>query len=407
MNGRNLKIVVICILFLVLAFVMDRTSAGILDNKLKRNDTGKGDETIELLLNADDLEKDYNYQIDLKEVIPSKKQADELFEQAKSQIDKGFCEAGQEMEHVTGRVNMEDSYVSGIVEAEWMLSDYETVDIEGNIVQDAFSNSDESDGKIVNVSVVLTCGEYKQMYDFSFIAFADELDSSARLVKDIDTHIHSEMEQSGTDELVLPDEIDGVKLEWSQKKSGLVVKIALLEVIVIVLLFLSKKEKKKNELKEKNVRMQLEYPEIVSKMAVLMGAGMTVEQAWNRITSRYLNKRQKENIQKLPAYEEMLITEREISDGELGRKAYAGFAERVNIDCYQRFIRIILQSIHKGNRGVCEMLEKESEDAFNERRLLALKLGEEAGTKMLVPMMIMMIIVIAIVIAPAIIDFKM
>ena len=28
------------------------------------------------------------------------------------------------------------------------------------------------------------------------------------------------------------------------------------------------------------------------------------------------------------------------------------------------------------------MLEKESEDAFDERRLLALKLGEEAGTKM-------------------------
>lgn len=88
------------------------------------------------------------------------------------------------------------------------------------------------------------------------------------------------------------------------------------------------------------------------------------------------------------------------------RKAYAGFAERVKLPCYQKLIRIILQSIHKGSKGVCEMLEKESEDAFDERRLLALKLGEEAGTKMLMPMMIMMAIVIAIVIAPAIIDFK-
>lgn len=407
MNGkRNLKIVVMGVLFLVLAFVMDRTSDGISDNKLKRNDTGQGDESVELLLNADGLEKDYDYQFELKEVIPSKQQAEELFEQAKMQIDESFCEKGQEMEHVTGHVNMEDCYVSGIVEAEWMLSDYEIVDIEGNVQQEAFSDN-KSEGRLLEASVVLTCGEYKQMYDFSFVAFADELDDSARLIKDIDTHIQNEMEQSGTAELVLPDEVDGVKLEWSQKKSGLVAKIALLEVIVIVLLFLSKKEKQKNELKEKNVRMQLEYPEIVSKMAVLMGSGMTVEQAWNRITARYLDKRQKEYTQKQPAYEEMLITEREISDGEIGRKAYAGFAERVNIECYQRFIRIILQSIHKGNRGVCEMLEKESEDAFNERRLLALKLGEEAGTKMLVPMMIMMTIVIAIVIAPAVIDFKM
>ncbi|WP_455721515.1 secretion system protein F [Agathobacter sp.] len=407
MNGkRNLKIAVMCVFFLVLAFVMDKTSDGISDNTLKRNDTGQGDESVELLLNADGLEKDYSYELELKEVIPSKQQADELFEQAKAQIDESFCEEGQTTEHVTGRVNMEDSYVSGTVEAEWTLSDYEIVDVEGNVLQEAFSDGDESEGRLVNASVVLTCAEYKQMYDFSFIAFADELDKSARLVKDIDTHIQAEMNESGTAELILPDEVDGVRLEWSQRKSGLVAKIALLEVVAIVLLFLSKKEKQKNELKERNVMMQLEYPEIVSKMAVLMGAGMTVEQAWNRITARYLDKRQKEKAQKLPAYEEMLITEREISDGEIGRKAYAGFAERVNIECYQRFIRIILQSIHKGSKGVCEMLEKESDDAFNERRLLALKLGEEAGTKMLVPMMLMMTIVIAIVIAPAIINFK-
>lgn len=408
MNGkRNLKTAIICVIFLLLAFIMDKTSDGISDNTLTRNDAGQGDESVELLLNADGLEKDYSYELDLKEVIPSKQQADELFEQAKAQIDESFCEEGQTMEHVTGHVNMKDSYASGTVEAEWTLSDYEIVDVEGNVLQEAFSDNDESEGRLVNASVVLTCAEYKQMYDFSFAVFADELDKSARLVKDIDTHIQEEMNQSGTAELVLPDEVDGVKLEWSQKKSNLVAQIALLEVVVIVLLFLSKKEKQKNELKERNMMMQLEYPEIVSKMAVLMGAGMTVEQAWNRITARYIDKRQKEKAQKLPAYEEMLITEREISDGEIGRKAYAGFAERVNIECYQRFIRIILQSIHKGNKGVCEMLEKESDDAFNERRLLAMKLGEEAGTKMLVPMMLMMTIVIAIVIAPAIINFKM
>lgn len=138
-----------------------------------------------------------------------------------------------------------------------------------------------------------------------------------------------------------------------------------------------------------------------------MGSGMTVEQAWNRITARYLDKRKNNDENIMPAYEEMLVTEREISDGMTGRKAYAGFAERVKLPCYQKLARIILQSIHIGSKGVCEMLEKESEDAFDERRLLALKLGEEAGTKMLMPMMIMMAIVIAIVIAPAIIDFKM
>jgi 1,4-dihydroxy-2-naphthoate octaprenyltransferase len=47
----------------------------------------------------------------------------------------------------------------------------------------------------------------------------------------------------------------------------------------------------------------------------------------------------------------------------------------------------------------------ETETAFEERRTLARKLGEEAGTKMLFPLMLMMGIVMAIVLMPAIFEF--
>lgn len=49
----------------------------------------------------------------------------------------------------------------------------------------------------------------------------------------------------------------------------------------------------------------------------------------------------------MPAYEEMLVTEREISDGVTGRKAYAGFAERVKLPCYQKLVRIIYRVFTK------------------------------------------------------------
>jgi len=54
-----------------------------------------------------------------------------------------------------------------------------------------------------------------------------------------------------------------------------------------------------------------------------------------------------------------------------------------------------------------QRLEKEAADAFQSRKLMAKKAGEEAGTKMLIPLMMMMMLVIAIVIAPAIVEFKM
>ncbi len=57
--------------------------------------------------------------------------------------------------------------------------------------------------------------------------------------------------------------------------------------------------------------------------------------------------------------------------GKVEEKAYQRFLQRVDLGCYQRFIRILLQSLVKGNKGICTMLEKESDDAFKERKLLA------------------------------------
>ena len=54
------------------------------------------------------------------------------------------------------------------------------------------------------------------------------------------------MSKTGTKKLTLPDEVDGVKLSWSQEKSNTAAKIAMLEVVVIVLLVLEKKEKKED-----------------------------------------------------------------------------------------------------------------------------------------------------------------
>jgi len=52
------------------------------------------------------------------------------------------------------------------------------------------------------------------------------------------------------------------------------------------------------------------------------------------------------------------------------------------------------------------MLEKESLEAFEERKNMAKRLGEEAGIKLLAPMAIMLIIVMIIVIVPAMLSFQ-
>ena len=54
-----------------------------------------------------------------------------------------------------------------------------------------------------------------------------------------------------------------------------------------------------------------------------------------------------------------------------------------------------------GNRNLMDKLEEEAERVFLERKNTARKLGEEASTKLLIPMMLMLMVVMGIVIVPA------
>jgi len=52
------------------------------------------------------------------------------------------------------------------------------------------------------------------------------------------------------------------------------------------------------------------------------------------------------------------------------------------------------------------LFKRRSEQAYEQRVLLAKRLGEEASTKMLIPLMLMMVLVMGIVMIPAIISFS-
>lgn len=399
---RILQAGVICLVFLLMAGYME-ASGHILNgkNQLIRGSPGSAGQQLELQLNAEDLLKDYDYNLDVPAAGITKTEAEKYFEQAKKEIDKSFFSNGERAEHVTLSVNMESSYAGSLVQAEWFLDQYHAVDVDGSIVEDAV----DAAGEMVGATAKLSCGDYKEEYEFSFMVYPPELSEEEQLLKDIRTAISKEGEKKGTDKFTLPARAGGVQLSWKEKKKHLVWKVLLFEVIVLVLLFLSAKERKRMEEKERKEQMQLDYSEVVNKLLILLGAGMTLKQSWNKISAQYLSKRDKKEIEKRYIYEEMMITAHEISDGESDKLAYQKFGERIDLSSYQRLVRILVQNLQTGSRGLCTLLGQEAESALEDRKALARKLGEEAGTKMLIPLICMLGIVIAIIIVPALMLF--
>ena len=113
---------------------------------------------------------------------------------------------------------------------------------------------------------------------------------------------------------------------------------------------------------------------------------MSVRNAWQRITEDY--RKNKERTGRRKAYEEMIYTENQMKN------------KAAESECYEEY-GMLSQNLRKGSKGLSELLKRETGEMFEERKKQARKLGEEAGTKLMIPLFMMLAVVFIIVIVPA------
>ena len=61
----------------------------------------------------------------------------------------------------------------------------------------------------------------------------------------------------------------------------------------------------------------------------------------------------------------------------------------------------MIQHLEKGTKGLEKELEQEAAQAMEERKNMAKRQGEEAGTKLVFPMLLMLGVVVAVMLIPA------
>ena len=384
-------------LLLVLAVLADITKEGLLkDGYVEREEMQGEEKMLQLQLEIEGIAKDYPYSLEVQPVVPSKSEAEECFAKTITQIESDFKEVG-------AHVLVQKDYQSGIVKADWSFRPYGLISSEGEI----YSEKLEEEETIIDAQVTLSCGRYEQIYKFSFLLRKPKLSVQEQVLLQVKDKIQEEMDKEGSKQIQLPTEINGISLVWSEKKEYVTPKIILLEVLSVVLLWMASKRKEREQQKKRNEAMEREYPDIVSQLALLLGAGMTTRQAWERIASQYSFKKQAKMILEKPVYEAILRMNRQLVEGESERVVYQKFVEEISAPCYHKLVRILLGNLEKGTQGVANRLEEESRAAFEKRILHAKKLGEEASTKMMLPLMMMLMIVMGMIMVPALIGFHM
>ena len=152
------------------------------------------------------------------------------------------------------------------------------------------------------------------------------------------------------------------------------------------------------KIKKRNFNIRYDFPDFLNKMVLLINAGMTVPRAWEKIV------RDRKNV--TPLYEELRITYIEIKNGKPEMEAYEDFARRCRVKEITKFITAVIQNLKKGNSDLVPLLKLQSNECWQLRKNMAKRLGEEASTKLVLPLMIMFVGILIIVILPAVMQLR-
>jgi len=146
-------------------------------------------------------------------------------------------------------------------------------------------------------------------------------------------------------------------------------------------------------IRKRNVEIMLDFPEFLVKLTLLVNAGMSVTRAWAKVAEdagrgRALGR-------------ELGMSLLEIQAGKSEAKAYEDFAKRCRLPEVTRVVSMLLQNLRKGNAELVPILRVHANECWEMRKGAAKKLGEEASSKMLLPMAIMLAAILIVVTTPA------
>ena len=363
-------------------------------NVLERQAYGDGNYDAELIWEIPEKELEQELSVHVAEQGLTKEEQQALLTAAEQEIAETFPGENESVDEIRKDVCIQSQYQDGQVTADWSFDSYQYVDLEGHVMNDSL----EEEEILVKAVVELGCDSQTLEYQFFFQICPKIYSEKEKINNKLKQELIKKNEKTNDSTLILPESIDDQTI--------MPLKLLLLGMIAAGCVPLVEKSRKQEEEKRRKEKLQSEYPELVSKLTILLGAGMTLFSAWNKIATNYSNKRKNNTIPIHPLYEEMLITCHEIESGVGEARAYERFGERCGLHRYRKFCSLLVQNLRKGTRGLVQLLEQEVSDAFEERKNLAKKSGEEAGTKMLFPMMMMFGIIIVIIMVPAFLSLQ-
>lgn len=391
-----LLLVITAILIVVLCAVSDNRTSTLESNKIVRNEIEGGKEEISLQMKtAEGKWEDVNLELYPKEY--SEEELEQLFLEACEVLPNLIQNKNENLDMVMTDLNLIQEMEGYPFLLEWESSHVQILDEEGHI---AYSRDD------IDEVVKLTASfQYEDWEDECSLVVHVITKSSRDFTASLEEELKKqEILTRKNEEFYLPDTFMGASLQWRYRSGNSAIVLGILFLIIIPFISHEKDREIHNQAGRRKEQLQEDFPEFISKLILLIEAGMSIRGAIVRIAE---DNQKRQDEEKRYLYAELMYICRQMKNGLPEKEAYELLAKRCNLACYKKLSGLLVQHLQKGGSSILDTLRNEARKASEEQRRQIQKKGEEMGTKLLFPMMIMLGIVMVFIMVPALFSFQM
>lgn len=328
-----------------------------------------------------------------------------LFEETKEWLQSVMVKDNESLSCVRENLYFPGENEDGTVLISYESSHYDVIDGSGRI-----DNSELKQEETVFITAQLSYEDRCESYTYEVTIFPPIKTESERFWENMrKALVDEDKRQKEKPVFMLPTQIDGEAVSYREKTDGRPFIMAAMGLLCALMIYKGM-DRDLDKLYEKRKQSLLtDYSDFTSKLALLTGAGMSVSKAISKIyqDEKRFGMDEKGNEAEAPLYEELGIYVRSIENGILEEQAIQDFGRRCGLPVYRKFCTLLAVNLKKGSMNLAALLERESEEAFSEQQSRIRKLGEEAGTKLLLPMILMLVVVMIIVMVPAFMTYQL
>ncbi len=146
----------------------------------------------------------------------------------------------------------------------------------------------------------------------------------------------------------------------------------------------------KGILDKRNDQLMDDFANVASKIALMVNAGMTVNQAWMIVA----------NSGNSTIYRQMKICLDEQLNGKPEKDSYFAFGQRCSLQEIKKFASTIIQAQERDSSNLPHLLTEQSKETWHTRQQYFKRKGEAANSALLLPMIMIFIGIMIMVVVP-------